>query len=200
MQMKKQPPINAVYTWLVWPNKKKKKKKNAQVTHRWINFSSKWTIYEFWGPADTETCVNLALISPRPHTVRHELGCVSTWWIVSHCGHCCGRARPGAVASSFAQRVGLGPAPWCCFSVCCIVSGPLWGGAAERIVLPSWGYCPTPMCLFMLLASLSGQPQFHATGPPRSHSRRPPDIGPVAESCNPANQAGECVRLCEGEE
>lgn len=27
-------------------------------------------------------------ISLRPHTVRHELGCVSTWWIVSHCRHC----------------------------------------------------------------------------------------------------------------
>lgn len=186
MLMKKQPPINAVYTWLVWPNKKKKESSSntqmnqfqQQVTHLWVLGALGW-FFSMW-QRTRRCCVSLAPISPRPHTVRHELGCVSTWWIVSHCGHCCGRARPGAVASSFAQHVGLGPAPWCCFSVCCIVSGPLWGGAAERIVLPSWGYCPTPMCLFMLLASLSGQPQFHATRPPRSHSRRPPDIGPVA--------------------
>lgn len=145
--------------------------------------------------ADTETeSVNLAPISARPHTVRHELGCVSTWWIVSHCGHCCGRARPGAVASSFAQRVGLGPAPWCCFSVCCIVSGPLWGGAADRIVLASWGYCPTPMCLFMLLASLSGQPQFHATGPPRSHSRPAPRH---RARCFQTRRANVCVCVRE---
>lgn len=86
----------------------------------------------------------------------------------------------------------LGPACWlrpgppCCFSHCCIVPARC-GGAAQRIVLPSWGHCPTPMCLFMLLLSLSGQPRFYAT-----HLWFP-------QSLAPRHQARcECVHVWQG--
>lgn len=96
---------------------------------------------------------------------------------------------PGAVASSFAQHVGLGPARGV-ISASVVLFQARCGGAAKRIVLPSWGYCPTPMCLFMLLASLSGQPQFYATRLLVPTVVGPPGIRPVASKPS--------VRVCQG--
>lgn len=99
---------------------------------------------------------------------------------------------PNAVASSFAQHVGLGLSV-VLFQHALYCFRPIVG-AAEGIVLPSWGYCPTLMCLFMLLVSLSGQPQFYATGPPCSHSHSPPTSGLLLQ--RQAFEERVCVRAC----
>lgn len=138
----------------------------------------------------TRRRVNLAPISPRPHTVRHELGCVSTWWIVSHCGHCCGRARPAAVASSFAQHVGLGPAPWCCFSVCCIVSGPLWGVLRSALCSLLGGIVPLRCACLCYWPVCQDSRSFLLRDP-----LVPTVAGPPTSSPWLPNQAGECVRF-----
>lgn len=129
-------------------------------------------------------------ISLRPHTLRHELGCVSTWWIVSYYRHCVVLLTK-----------------WCCFKRCaacwlrpgcgvvsaCVVLFQAQCGPVEGIVLSSWGYCPRPtyVCLFMLLVSLSGQRQFHATRPPRSHSH-----SPLTSALSLRSHAEEWACLC----
>lgn len=130
-------------------------------------------------------------ILQRPHTLRHELSFVSTWWIVSHCGHCVVLLTE-----------------WCCFKLrpvpcwlrpgygvisACVVLFQSQCGVVEGIVLSSRGYCPGLMyvCLFMLQASLSGRRQFHATGPPRSHSR-----SPLTSALLLRSQAKVCVCVC----
>lgn len=138
---------------------------------------------------EAKTCKSRLDLTKTPH-------CEAWTWL---CQHLMDRfplrsllrpCSPAAVASSFAQRVGLGPARGV-ISATVVLFQAHCGGAAKRIVLPSWGYCPTSMCLFMLLASLSGQPQFHATRP-----LVPTVVGPPTSDPSLPNQAGECVHLC----
>jgi len=96
-------------------------------------------------------------IIQRPHTLRHELSCVSTRQIVS-------------LTPTTACIV----TKWCCSKLCpvpcwlrpcsdvvsaCVVLFQAQCGVVEGIVLSSQGYCPGLMyvCLFMLQASLSGR-------------------------------------------
>lgn len=86
-----------------------------------------------------------------PHALRHKLDSVSNRSLTSPGGGIVRRS-----SSFFAVSLSLFPTCrlWLCyFSVCRIVLGPQ-RGAAEGIVLSSWGYCPGLMyaCLFMLLS------------------------------------------------
>ncbi len=135
--------------------------------------------------------VHLHAAQLRPHTLRHELRRVSTWWIVSHCRHCVVLLTE-----------------WCCFKLCpvpcwlrpgygvvsaCVVLFQAQCGVVEGIVLSFRGYCLRVMyvCLFMLQASLSGRRQFHATGSSRSHSRSPLTSALLLQS-----RAEVCVCVC----
>ena len=75
----------------------------------------------------------------------------------------------------------------------CVVLFQAQRGAAEGIVLSSCGYCPrlTYTCLFILLVSLSGQRQFHAMGPPCSHSH-----STLTSALSLQSQAEESVHMC----
>lgn len=139
----------------------------------WFSFLQKEK-YQKHAAVDTGTCINLTRFLRDPTLWGMNLavsapdGSFPIAGIVRPCS-------PNAVASSFAQHVGLGLSV-VLFQRALYCFRPIVG-AAEGIVLPSWGYCPTLMCLFMLLVSLSGQPQFYATRPPCSHSHSPPTPG-----------------------
>lgn len=93
-------------------------------------------------------CVNLIQSFLRPHTLRPELGCVSTWWIVSHCRHC-------VVLLAARCCFKLWPACWlrpgCGVVSACVVLFQAQCGAVERIVLSSRGYCPGLICVYALI-------------------------------------------------
>lgn len=188
MQMKKQPPINAVYTWLVWPNKKKKRKKKAQVTHRWINFSSKWTIYEFWGPwlilsacgsghGDGE-CKSRPDLSETPH-------CEAWTWLCQHLmdrfplrsllrprspRRCCFKLRPACW---------LRPSPVVLFQRVLYCFRPIVGGGCGAHCAPFLGVLSHSDVLvyvtgqFVRTATVSryGTPSFPQSPAPRHRAR-----------------------------